>query len=225
MIPEAIVRFRARRLPEELASRLAEEWLAELGAVESPTARLRFAIALLLMSTRALERDSERRDLSAGIAPAMAFREGRLYAGAWSRVPALLLDAFLTNVASRILEAAPYGLAWIVLTQVVCVARFGGSPGKLLMGLRVGDADGTALTWRQAWLREAPYLAMYAIGTAMPAGPAAGFRWWVALAMATWIATDVVVYIWNGRHRALHDLMAGTVVIHKKTVAIRTDRA
>jgi uncharacterized RDD family membrane protein YckC len=250
-LSEAMVRLRAWHLPERLSRRLCEEWLAELHALEGRrVAQLRFAIALLFVRTSALQTGADPRALSP-IAVAAGSIAPRLFADSWSRVPALLVDAFLTNTAFRTLHAylpadpavAGYALMWCVLTQIVCVVRWGGSPGKLFVGLRVVTADGSPLTWRHAVLREAPYLVMVVIGNLVPAVllsrfnayvmPRAtvevglllsegGFLWLLGVVMGTWLATDVVVYIWNGRHRALHDLMAGTAVVHKVTRVVRT---
>ncbi len=58
-ISQALVRFRARRLPKELADRMEEEWMGELNALAGAPARLAFALALFLTRRRAFAAPGE----------------------------------------------------------------------------------------------------------------------------------------------------------------------
>ena len=56
---EAMVRSKARRLPEKLGARLEEEWLAELGILPGRPSQLAFAIALTLTRRHSFAVDDE----------------------------------------------------------------------------------------------------------------------------------------------------------------------
>jgi hypothetical protein len=46
--------------------------------------------------------------------------------------------------------------AWLLVVQVFCVRRFGGSPGKLLLKMRIVTMSGEPLTARHALVRALP---------------------------------------------------------------------
>jgi len=58
-LSEALLRFRARRLPLAIALRMEEEWLGELGAIASRPGKLAFAIALTLTRRQAFAAPGE----------------------------------------------------------------------------------------------------------------------------------------------------------------------
>jgi uncharacterized RDD family membrane protein YckC len=126
---------------------------------------------------------------------------------------------------------------FLVFVHVYCVARWGGSPGKLLMGLRIVRADLNPAGWIEAWRREAPGLVVNLISnavyvhsllqipanvynhltgaerhemTAAVSGIASRASTWLSYA---WILSELVVLLTNRRRRALHDFVAGTVVV------------
>jgi len=121
---------------------------------------------------------------------------------------------------------------------VYLVRRFGGTPGKRLMKLRIVKVGGESVTYREALLRYLPEWVM-GIGTslagivavlsltdaqyfaaatfiergqvvteAMPSwnGP-------VTIALNVWVWGEFLVMLTNKKRRAIHDFIAGTVVV------------
>jgi uncharacterized RDD family membrane protein YckC len=99
------------------------------------------------------------------------------YAGFWPRFGALLLD-FL--VFSPLMGLTMYlshnfrlfnlyyfipGLFISFLYEIYLVRRFGGTPGKLMMGLRITRIDFSPVTYREAILRHAPEFILGAISS------------------------------------------------------------
>jgi len=184
-----------------------------------------------------------------------------LYVGFWKRLAAYALDfaiflpygigvrhliysnkyALLGNFA----VTSIFGLVfWVYL-----VKRFGGSPGKLLMRIKIVKIDGGAVGYREAILR---YLVLFTLSTAssaalvlaffhMPEDAYAAYSdsankatflltyapgWYPSLQMITliWAAAELVVLLRNDQRRTVHDFMAGTVVIETPKPLARSKR-
>src|SRR5882724_2123009 len=175
------------------------------------------------------------------------------YGGFWRRLGALLLDFV---ILSPITAFAVWGMFQVRLFQlyyllpgfllslfyeVYLVRRFGGTPGKRLMGLRIATIGGERVEYRHALLRHAPQLVLSqtaAIGMILAslhmtdseyqaltwldwserlrvAGP-----WWLQPlqhAQNAWIWSEFLVLLTNRKRRALHDFVAGTVVIDESS--------
>jgi len=127
------------------------------------------------------------------------------YAGFWRRVAAALIDGLLLSFLFMILLGPGYAqarfgsLLWFVESVlsmaivVICWLRFLGTPGKLLMGCQVVNADSAKpLTLNQAIKR---YLGYYI--SALPLG--LGFLW----------------IAWDKRKQGFHDKIANTVVLYR----------
>jgi len=123
---------------------------------------------------------------------------------------------------------------------VYCHARFGQTLGKWITGVRVTKLDGSAIGWRQALLRSSVDMIFGALGIVafvmalktIPDDQFYGLTWqarlknigafkpaafsWSDGAEAIWSWSEVVVMLFNAKRRALHDFIAGTVVIIKK---------
>jgi len=92
------------------------------------------------------------------------------YAGFWPRLGALLLDGLimLPLGAFHFWGIARYRLFpvyWVIpgtllrlFYDVYLVRRFGGTPGKLIMGIRIRKLDGEPVGYREALLRYCPEL-------------------------------------------------------------------
>jgi uncharacterized RDD family membrane protein YckC len=117
------------------------------------------------------------------------------------------------------------------------VQRYGGTPGKLIVGIRILKIDGTPVGYREALLRVAPGFLMgktLAIGriSALNKISDSAFQsftfrdrgrritqlvpsWHHPLYYANllWTVADIVVFFANDKHRALHDFIAGTIVV------------
>lgn len=126
-------------------------------------------------------------------------------------------------------------LAWFLYT-VVMHARYGQTVGKMVTKVRVVDFPGEGpISWRQAWLREgipivlsvgvlvyevAGVLTGRVSASAVATGEAlAGGPFWLLMALPLgWFLAEVLTMLTNDKRRALHDLVAKTVVIRTNLV-------
>ncbi len=174
-----------------------------------------------------------------------------IYGGFWRRLAAGLVDfAIMAPIAALwyMLQRQAQSLAlFLVVPQlalmswyfVYLVVRFGGSPGKLITGLRITMLDGSPVTAHAASLRYSVDFVFGLIGTlvfalAILKLPAASFYalnfgdWREALephlpawhetfrlVMTIWIWGELLILLTNRKRRALHDFIAGTVVVHR----------
>jgi uncharacterized RDD family membrane protein YckC len=179
------------------------------------------------------------------------FNGYRVYAGFWKRFCAGWVDAFAIMPLAFLfvwLESFDKNLAIPVtilsttlfsMYHIYFNARFGGTLGKLAVGIRVTKPNGTRIGWPEAWKRSAVDLVfailmlsveLWAlIQVSSEQYSAATFTKrtqllqshypsWFFIVMyfqQVWIWSEVVVLLFNKRKRALHDFIAGTVVIHK----------
>lgn len=126
---------------------------------------------------------------------------------------------------------------------IYCHGRFGQTAGKRVMGICVVFTTGEAIGWRGAWLRSsvdvmfsvlgiiASFVALTAISDAEFYGvdrmqqsqnlSALEPTWlaWTKEASQIWVWSEVFVMLFNKRRQALHDFIAGTVVITKNQEA------
>ncbi|MGW8393863.1 RDD family protein [Pseudoduganella sp. HUAS MS19] len=122
--------------------------------------------------------------------------------------------------------------------SVYLVRRYGGTPGKLLLKLRVQMKDHAPVSFKAALIREAPMMLMGAasslgLGLAALAMDdatyhaygffersavlaASGPEWaqMVSWLINGWAWVGAIVMLLNSRRRALHDFIAGTVVVN-----------
>lgn len=172
------------------------------------------------------------------------------YASFWQRFGALLLDALIlsplyaldfylegSSRMNNLYTFLPMELV-SVYVYLFMVVKYGGTPGKLIMGLRTMSLGGARITWKQAALRYAPLWLMNsvmtvatiiaALGMSDQAYDAMGFfeRSEALEARApiiyviTWLVfayafASLVSMLANDKCRALHDFLAGTVVVRK----------
>jgi uncharacterized RDD family membrane protein YckC len=152
-------------------------------------------------------------------------------------VPLMFLQVGLESVSkvAGIVIAVPYA-AVVHAYSIYGHGRFGRTIGKWAMGIRVVRVTGEPLRWREAWLRSAVdlclstvsicgrlvaliaitdaeyYVGWYARGANVVAHEPVWASWamWIGV---VWFYSEVVTMLFNKRRRALHDLIAGTVVI------------
>jgi uncharacterized RDD family membrane protein YckC len=171
------------------------------------------------------------------------------YAGFWRRFGAFWLDALclapLTGIVLFLSTTTRYfhalwlvpGLLFALWFNVYLVKRYGGTPGKLILKIRIAMADGAAVTGKAAMLRYAVMFILSAlVSVALVMASLAmsdelylsqGFMrmnmtlvqhtppWYqgVNTAMQIWLWSEFVSMLFNKRRRAVHDYMAGTVVV------------
>ena len=173
------------------------------------------------------------------------------YAGFWPRVGALLLDLLimLPMIALMFWGEARYRLFALyyfvpstlfgLFYSVYLVRRFGGTPGKLIVGVRIRKLDSGPVGYREACLRYLPdyvFTLLTSVALILPllrmtdgeyqslAFVERTMRieklapsWYKPLQIAqqVWVWGELVVLLTNSKRRALHDFIAGTVVVHR----------
>jgi uncharacterized RDD family membrane protein YckC len=173
------------------------------------------------------------------------------YAGFWIRLVSIILDVLILSPIGLLevwlikRDRLFYSLACIayyganVFSFVFLVKRRGGSPGKLLSGLKIVTSDFKSVGWKEAWLREGVGLGISILSTAVyfiamarlskneflhlgftERGRRIDELGGIAMMMTAWLfrgwyASELIVLLTNRRRRALHDFIAGTVVIRE----------
>jgi uncharacterized RDD family membrane protein YckC len=94
-----------------------------------------------------------------------------------------------------------------LLYNVVLTARFGGTPGKLLLGLRVVRTDGRAADFPTAFLRWTPVLGLTLVGMIPVIGLVAG-----VLRVALLVG-NLATVLSDEHHRSIFDRVGGTYVV------------
>ena len=132
------------------------------------------------------------------------------YAGFWRRVGATIVDSLIYSVLLALIFGPGYvdssalsfeGIisnAIALILTIVLWIRYMGTPGKLLLGCQVVDADtGEPITVKQALIRYLGYfVSIFTLGV--------GFLW----------------VAWDKRKQGFHDKMANTVVVYNGTVDV-----
>jgi uncharacterized RDD family membrane protein YckC len=123
---------------------------------------------------------------------------------------------------------------WMAYT-VTMHTKFGQTYGKMICKVRVVDFESERpITFRQALLREGIPIAITSVvivyqiflWRAAEQNPAqlarSGMFWLISSLPALWFLAEVVTMLMNEKRRALHDLIAGTIVI-RTNLAARTN--
>jgi uncharacterized RDD family membrane protein YckC len=149
-------------------------------------------------------------------------------------ITTVLLGLNIPGVLAALLVVVE-SLAWLVYT-VVMHARYGQTVGKMVTKVRVVDfrTEGS-ISWRQAWLREGiPIVLSFGFvgwqvililsGRLTPGAVASGEAlinskgFWLLTALpGLWFVAEVLTMLTNDKRRALHDFIAGTVVVRTNT--------
>jgi uncharacterized RDD family membrane protein YckC len=152
------------------------------------------------------------------------------------RLVALLIDGFIMLPLGildswfRQAEFPPlFFYLWIPVSSlvspiyiIVMHGLYGQTLGKMAMNVKVLDISEEPLKFRQAIIREAPQLAfnlgvVYLLIAFFPQNfnaenvqtPFSVF----ATLSAVWGLADILTFLFSAKRRALHDLLAGTVVV------------
>jgi len=177
------------------------------------------------------------------------------YAGFWKRFASILIDAFIflpfffayyffesiskpAGVAIHIVNAL-----FAILYSVIFIAKYGQTPGKMAVAIKVVKVNGDRVSWNEAILRHSFDIVFAVAGgvavciaiSKMPSAEYVALTWkarthrmyelypdwysWVTILSNIWIWSELVVLLLNKKRRALHDFIAGTVVIHAETAA------
>jgi uncharacterized RDD family membrane protein YckC len=141
----------------------------------------------------------------------------------------------LSSRTAALVLLIPSSACWY-LYRVVMHAHRGQTIGKVLARIRLVTTSGLQISWREALLRDSVSFAFTALATtstlsavtltaeaawgqgwretaSMLAGAEPSWGHWVNAASTVWLWSDLLVLLFNGRRRSLHDFIAGTVVI------------
>lgn len=181
----------------------------------------------------------------------------KVYAGFWKRLCASVIDALIiVGVMFPLMKTLDlYGSdRSLTIVRSVCPfllvnmytvylhARFGGTFGKLAVGIRVTRPDGNRIGWNQAWRRSSVDIAIAFLVLVSEVWAIFQVDWTQVAALGSderttrlqegsplwdraidvlqtvWLYGEVLVVLFNKRKRALHDFIGGTVVIKKQFV-------
>lgn len=173
------------------------------------------------------------------------------YAGFWQRFGAYWVDVIVLlpliglslwlGEQSRLFSVYYFvpGLLIGLFFHVWLVKRYGGTPGKLLLKIKIACRDGSAVGYREAVIR---YSVLFGLTTLVSIAMvmatlsmtdaeyfSLGFTersvkltsltpdWYlpVNILLNVWIWSEFIVMLTNKQRRALHDFMAGTIVIRR----------
>jgi uncharacterized RDD family membrane protein YckC len=151
--------------------------------------------------------------------------------------PLIIAACWLLGAKVHILIVAGTGIfSYIIYFHY----RYGATLGKMLLKIKVTNPDGSAIGLKKALLRSSVDIAfaillaiafIFAVSDAqpMPCIAKGVLAWaeqvisfypsWYGLVLSrylVWVVSDVFFLLMNKRKRALHDFIAGTVVIHKE---------
>ena len=163
-----------------------------------------------------------------------------VYAGFWKRFGASLVDNFVLfpfGVILILLENiyVSSAIAVTVISSIFFAAytiffhyRYGATLGKMVTDIKVTLPNGSPIGIKEAFLRSSVELGlsimtMFGELSAISNPDADQYQssasaWDGAIETIYWIWfwSEVIVLLFNERKRAIHDFIAGTVVIHKR---------
>jgi uncharacterized RDD family membrane protein YckC len=178
--------------------------------------------------------------------------EESIYAGFWKRFASLLLDfLFLTPVIFLSLYTNGLGKYFYLYTlipnlvfglwyNVYLPKVYGGTPGKIAVGITIIRLDGESIGWKEAFLRYSVLFGLTLLSSIMmilcllKADEATFMKLgWMqrsvylmslyplffklySWANNIWFYGELIVLLTNKRKRAVHDFIAGTVIVKTK---------
>lgn len=131
------------------------------------------------------------------------------------------------------------GLVFGIWFHVYLVKKYGGTPGKLILKIKIAKIDGTQVGYKEAMLRYSVLftlttllsVSLLTVNFEMTDAEYFSMEWneralymvervpsWhniVNIFVNIWVWSEFFVMLTNKKRRAIHDFMAGTVVIRK----------
>jgi hypothetical protein len=166
-----LVESRALSLPPDLLLRMREEWQSELDHLGSSVAQLTFALRLFLTRSQTFIDAASPSDSVEGEGGQVAlsvddlrivpgpqeFRSALSGDSLTLMVPIAVLIWLHVAAGSLVLASYAWSLVWALVTHLISVRLWGGTPGMLWAGVRIIRWDGSPLEWRhicnQPWPR------------------------------------------------------------------------
>ena len=164
-----------------------------------------------------------------------------LYKTFWPRLGAAFLDTaalapliWIDQVLWNFTDSSILLFLWVLIYQAVSliyyigfVYLFGQTPGKMATGVLISDNNNQQLTLNQAILRNiitvivAPIFIVLVASNLLAGqlanrglGDAQFMIWFLAIALG-WAVLEFITMLFNSRRRAIHDWIAGTVVVRQ----------
>ena len=178
--------------------------------------------------------------------------EKKVYAGLWKRLCAAITDMLVwipvlfifyhiqsINIVTAVIATVIQGFSFSIYS-IFLNLKYGGTLGKLAVGIRITKPNGEKIGLREALLRSSVdiiygllfvafqvyaisqvdsdvYLAAGYMERMKLLGPYyPEYNKYSSIFFNVWYWGEMIVLLFNKRKRALHDFIAGTVVIHKK---------
>ena len=159
--------------------------------------------------------------------PAPASATASVYAGFWRRLGAVLLDCLVIGIPLVIFNMMflpVFGMTLISLVNLIVATayyvtmhgRYGATLGKMALGIRVAQLDGTPINYVIAAWRYSPFIAIGVISILISSDQLSGALNFLYVIVA------VIVLLVNDQKRTIHDFIAKTVVLKKKPVSMVT---
>lgn len=142
-----------------------------------------------------------------------------VYGGFWRRLGACIIDAIVIIIPFALLTMLlPSGESGITfLSGAACAAysiimhgRYGATLGKMALGIKVTQLDGSPIDYRIAAWRYSPLLAIGFLGLFLPLQQVAG------ILNLLYVLLGAVILAVHAQKRTIHDFIAKTVVLRKK---------
>jgi uncharacterized RDD family membrane protein YckC len=176
----------------------------------------------------------------------------KIYSGFWSRLGANLLDGLIIipfslmilfinsfNIYIYFFTIVP-NLLFAFWYHVFLPKKYGGTPGKLIVGIKIIKIDSSPIGWKESFLRYIVTLflslvtiffiiiAIFSVDTEIYNN----LNWFQKSAYLSnlaetnginiltniWFWSELIVLLFNKRKRAIHDFIAGTVVLKSEYV-------
>ncbi|MEZ5340492.1 MAG: RDD family protein [Acidimicrobiales bacterium] len=102
-------------------------------------------------------------------------------------------------------------LAWAIFYEVFLNVQFGGTPGKLMLGLQIKKADGSALDYDSAFRRYAMWGGLAILGGILPLS----MSWVNSLLTLGLVIAGMVMINSKPLQQAPWDQFGGTIVVRK----------
>lgn len=144
-------------------------------------------------------------------------------------IPGVLLYWMFNTLAESLQSEIPIIVQNILffVFNIFMIVRFGGSPGKLILKMRIVNEQGYYPTLRQALVRNSFQVLSVIFSMIIEVSSfnftviSTTFSLWADMAstlstiLAPIILVDYLFVAFHPRKRALHDMMAGTYVVYK----------
>jgi len=177
----------------------------------------------------------------------------KIYSGFWSRLGANLLDGLIILPVSLVFlfinSINLYAYFFTIIPDLILIfwyniylpKRYGGTPGKLIAGLKIVKLDSSSIGWKESVLRYSVNIIIIILNIAMMViaiisadaeiyndldwlqqsqylSGISGTIYIITILSNIWVWSEVIVLLFNKRKRAIHDFIAGTVIVKSKYI-------